>query len=213
MGWKPRPHNTLMPRFNTWLFLDVRRKGEAMADRRVPGQAPESAGLRFGPLGRLMMWLGIVSVAFVVVVILVPVNPWFPEATREAGEVDNLFKFMLAASERSRSLRQRPPASSTSPSRKSTPAGRIWRPAFAVSVISLFFIRTEFQEERDSSAEQRSLRAEIQEGVSWLWHQPLIRYMAFLTGGLNFAGNANSGLSGYARTFAAAMLTALAGKA
>jgi cytochrome c oxidase subunit II len=26
------------------------------------------------------------------------VNPWFPEATREAGEVDNLFKFMLAAS-------------------------------------------------------------------------------------------------------------------
>jgi cytochrome c oxidase subunit 2 len=45
-----------------------------------------------------MMWLGIISGAFVVLVIVVPVNPWFPEATREAGEVDNLFKFMLAAS-------------------------------------------------------------------------------------------------------------------
>lgn len=29
----------------------------------------------------------------------------------------------------------------------------------------------------------------------------------------DFAGNANTGLSGYARTFAAATLTALAGKA
>jgi cytochrome c oxidase subunit II len=45
-----------------------------------------------------MMWLGIISGAFVVLVIVVPVNPWFPQATREAGEVDNLFKFMLAAS-------------------------------------------------------------------------------------------------------------------
>jgi len=32
----------------------------------------------------------------------------------------------------------------------------------------------------------RSLRAEIGEGVSWLWRQPLVRYMAFLTGALNF---------------------------
>src|ERR671933_2025369 len=98
MGWKPRTHHTLVPRFNTWLSLGVRRKGEAMADMRVPGQAPEIAGRQFGPLGRLMMWLGIISGAFVVLVIVVPVNPWFPEATREAGEVDNLFRFMLAAS-------------------------------------------------------------------------------------------------------------------
>jgi cytochrome c oxidase subunit II len=69
-----------------------------MADMRAPGDAPQSAGQQFGPLGRLMMWLGIISGAFVVLVIVVPVNPWFPEATREAGEVDNLFKFMLAAS-------------------------------------------------------------------------------------------------------------------
>ena len=33
----------------------------------------------------------------------------------------------------------------------------------------------------------RSLRAEIGEGVGWLWRQPLVRYMAFLTGALNFA--------------------------
>ena len=32
----------------------------------------------------------------------------------------------------------------------------------------------------------RSLRAEIGEGVGWLWRQPLVRYMAFLTGALNF---------------------------
>src|SRR5437764_11598155 len=69
-----------------------------MADMRAPGDAPQSAGQQFGPLGRLMMWLGIISGAFVVLVIVVPVNPWFPEATREAGEVDNLFKFMLAVS-------------------------------------------------------------------------------------------------------------------
>ena len=69
-----------------------------MADMRAPGDAPQSAGQQFGPLGRLMMWLGIISGAFIVLVIVVPINPWFPEATREAGEVDNLFKFMLAAS-------------------------------------------------------------------------------------------------------------------
>ena len=34
----------------------------------------------------------------------------------------------------------------------------------------------------------RSLRAEIGEGVGWLWRQPLVRYMAFLTGALNFTG-------------------------
>jgi cytochrome c oxidase subunit 2 len=45
-----------------------------------------------------MMWLGIISGAFVVLMIVVPINPWFPEATREAREVDNLFRFMLAAS-------------------------------------------------------------------------------------------------------------------
>lgn len=56
--------------------------------------------------------------------------------------------------------------------------------SYAYSIVSLLFIRTEFQETR--TARQRSLRSEIVEGLSWLWRQPLIRFMAFLTGGLNF---------------------------
>lgn len=36
------------------------------------------------------------------------------------------------------------------------------------------------------AAARRSLRAEISEGIVWLWHQPLIRYMAGLTGSINF---------------------------
>ncbi|HLJ68662.1 MAG TPA: MFS transporter [Chloroflexota bacterium] len=60
--------------------------------------------------------------------------------------------------------------------------------SYAASVLSLLLIRTEFQLER--SVEQRHLLTEIREGVAWLWNQPLIRYMTFLTGGLNFVGNA-----------------------
>lgn len=51
-----------------------------------------------GYLSRLMTWLGIISLAFVIFVIWAPIDPWFPSATRQANEVDNLFKFMLAAS-------------------------------------------------------------------------------------------------------------------
>jgi predicted MFS family arabinose efflux permease len=57
--------------------------------------------------------------------------------------------------------------------------------SYAASVISLRFIRVQFQ--RDRTVDARSLRVEIAEGMRWLWHQPLIRYMSFLTGGLNFA--------------------------
>lgn len=56
--------------------------------------------------------------------------------------------------------------------------------SYLASVVSLFFIRREFQTERKQT-ELHILR-EIREGMSWLWHQPLIRYMAFCTGGLNF---------------------------
>ena len=34
----------------------------------------------------------------------------------------------------------------------------------------------------------RSIREGVAEGVRWLWNRPLIRYMAFLTGMLNFSG-------------------------
>ncbi len=63
--------------------------------------------------------------------------------------------------------------------------------SFTVSVISLLFIKTNFQKER--APKERHLGREIKEGVAWLWNQPLVRYMAFLTGGLNFT-NAAMGL-------------------
>ena len=37
-------------------------------------------------------------------------------------------------------------------------------------------------------AAARSIRAEVAEGVRWLWDHPLIRFMAVLTGMLNFCG-------------------------
>lgn len=56
--------------------------------------------------------------------------------------------------------------------------------SYLASVVSLLFIRQEFQTERKQT--ELDIIREIREGMSWLWHQPLIRYMAFCTGGLNF---------------------------
>ena len=55
--------------------------------------------------------------------------------------------------------------------------------SYAVSVISLLFIKVKFQQERVS--ERRKLWVEIHQGLAWLWHHPLIRFMAILTGGWN----------------------------
>ncbi|HTO99834.1 MAG TPA: MFS transporter [Anaerolineales bacterium] len=62
--------------------------------------------------------------------------------------------------------------------------------SYAASVISLRFIRTEFQGQR--TAVKRHLRLEIAEGLSWIWHQPLIRFIAFLTGGMNMVGSGSA---------------------
>ncbi|HZC06555.1 MAG TPA: MFS transporter, partial [Ktedonobacterales bacterium] len=59
--------------------------------------------------------------------------------------------------------------------------------SYAASVISLFFMRATFQGEH--TAPRRRLYVEIAEGMRWLWRNPLIRYMAFLTGVSNFVGN------------------------
>ena len=56
--------------------------------------------------------------------------------------------------------------------------------SYIVSTVSLLLIKTEFHASRPAAP--RTLRAEIAEGLRWLWHQPLIRSMALLTGGLNF---------------------------
>ncbi len=62
--------------------------------------------------------------------------------------------------------------------------------SYIVSVISLLFIKTEFQMERKKT--ELHLVEEIREGLDWLWHQPLVRYMAFMTGGLNFVNAATT---------------------
>jgi MFS family permease len=60
--------------------------------------------------------------------------------------------------------------------------------SYTVSVFSLFFIKAKFQKER--IAARRALWIEIREGLTWLWRQKLIRFIAILTGGYNliFAG-------------------------
>jgi MFS family permease len=55
--------------------------------------------------------------------------------------------------------------------------------SYAVSVCSLFFIKTQFQGER--IAQKLHLWRDIKEGLSWLWHHKLLRFIAILTFGLN----------------------------
>jgi MFS family permease len=51
--------------------------------------------------------------------------------------------------------------------------------SYLASVLSLRFIRTEFQQAHAASSSR--LWEDIREGLVWLWHQPLIRFLAFLT--------------------------------
>jgi len=64
--------------------------------------------------------------------------------------------------------------------------------SYVASVVSLMLIRTPFREAPPAPAKM-NLRGEIAEGLRWLWGQPLIRYMAFLTGSINLV-NAGTGL-------------------
>lgn len=63
--------------------------------------------------------------------------------------------------------------------------------SYLVSCITLMLIRTDFRVAAPPA--RRDLRAEIAEGLRWLWSQPLIRFMAFLTGNINLV-NAATGL-------------------
>jgi predicted MFS family arabinose efflux permease len=54
---------------------------------------------------------------------------------------------------------------------------------YCVSIASLLRVKAPFHIER--APQQRDLRHEVAEGLRWLWANPLIRYMALLTGGLN----------------------------
>ena len=55
--------------------------------------------------------------------------------------------------------------------------------SYVVSVASLLRIRVAFR--TAPPATRRNLGAEIAEGLHWVWSNPLVRYMAVLTGGLN----------------------------
>ncbi len=60
--------------------------------------------------------------------------------------------------------------------------------SYGVSVVSLLFIKTAFQDARPTCS--RRLRVEIAEGMVWLWRRPLMRAMAFVAAGYVFAGAA-----------------------
>jgi predicted MFS family arabinose efflux permease len=55
--------------------------------------------------------------------------------------------------------------------------------SYAASVCSLFWIRLPFQEERPPQA-RPSLRADIWDGLVWLWRQPVVRAIGLLHSGL-----------------------------
>ncbi len=54
--------------------------------------------------------------------------------------------------------------------------------SYVCSVLGLFFMRTKFQEERAQTP--RQIWKEIGEGLVWLWHTPVLRFLAILSWGL-----------------------------
>ncbi len=60
--------------------------------------------------------------------------------------------------------------------------------SYFVSLGTLLFIRTEFQEQR--TVPPRRLHLEIAAGMAWLWRQPFLRTTALLSAGSDFVVNA-----------------------
>jgi predicted MFS family arabinose efflux permease len=57
--------------------------------------------------------------------------------------------------------------------------------SYAISFVSLLFVRPSFQERRERP--KTHLVADVQEGLGWLWRQPLLRAAVLLIAGSNFA--------------------------
>lgn len=55
--------------------------------------------------------------------------------------------------------------------------------SYVISVISLCFMKAQFQADRTRDDSSHFLK-EIREGLVWLWHHPLLRFLAILTFGL-----------------------------
>jgi MFS family permease len=66
--------------------------------------------------------------------------------------------------------------------------------SYALSVVSLLFIRVPFQAERAHDATPRHLFTEMLTGLRWLWHSPLIRFMSFVYAGFALAGGYELGV-------------------
>jgi len=60
---------------------------------------------------------------------------------------------------------------------------------YAISAIALARIKAPFHTRRE--AVEHDLPKEVAEGLRWMWDNPLIRYMALLTGGLNLINAAS----------------------
>jgi predicted MFS family arabinose efflux permease len=60
---------------------------------------------------------------------------------------------------------------------------------YVLSIVTLLYIKTPFRAE--PRAEKRHLGAEVMEGLRWMWANPLIRFMAILTGGMNLINAAS----------------------
>jgi predicted MFS family arabinose efflux permease len=56
--------------------------------------------------------------------------------------------------------------------------------SYAVSFVSLLFVRPAFQESRERPPTR--LRTEVAEGMRWLWNQPFLRTTTLLVAGTNF---------------------------
>lgn len=57
--------------------------------------------------------------------------------------------------------------------------------SYTASVVSLRWIMTKFQAEREVATGWRTLWSEIVEGLFWLWCEPRMRFLALLMGSLN----------------------------
>ncbi|HEU5376899.1 MAG TPA: MFS transporter [Ktedonobacteraceae bacterium] len=57
--------------------------------------------------------------------------------------------------------------------------------SYIVSAVSLFFIKRPLQQERPAKTQSSSIWADIKDGLVWLWQNPLVRHIAFLTSGMN----------------------------
>ena len=64
--------------------------------------------------------------------------------------------------------------------------------SYAVSAFALWRLKGDFspQPTTPSSSNRRNLRAEVMEGLRWLWRERIVRQMALLTGSMNFVESA-----------------------